>query len=97
MTGTAVGNRNGSIVSRWVLLFRVLSVAVDAPAHIELRMNFYFVHGGYIAMALCAIKSASNMSFVAETGMVRKIMNFVPAKRYAHGIGSSQILNVRTV
>ncbi len=97
MTGAAFSDLNGAVITRRMLLLRVFTMAVYTPAHCKRGYHFEFFHSLDFTVTPSTVKALSYMSLMGKTCMVRKVVNLVPADRFAVFITLAEELNVRAV
>lgn len=82
MAGPALCDFHIVIVPWWVFLDCIVTVALDAPAHVELGCDLNLIHlfdfqpSCIISVALVAVETARNVRPVAETDVVREVVYF---------------------
>ena len=98
MTGAAFGNFYRYVVARFYGLGSarhcILTVTIDAPAHVELGDDFNFIHVGDVAVALLAIEASCDVRLVREARVVGEVVDFHPAHGDALVVGLAQVLDV---
>lgn len=71
-----------------------VAVAIHTPPHVEIILRGHNVHGVDLAVAFTAIKSKVDVRRVAETRMVRKVMDLNPLNGLPSFPGVLDLLNL---